>query len=59
MLCIGTRWMGLNYGLILSAWGAAGLVGPIAFAQVRDRTGSSTTVLAGLAVVLSMSMPLP
>jgi OFA family oxalate/formate antiporter-like MFS transporter len=27
--CFGTKFMGLNYGLILSAWGFAGLVGPL------------------------------
>jgi hypothetical protein len=34
-----TTW-GLNYGLILSAWGTAGLIGPILIARAKDLTGS-------------------
>ena len=35
----GTRNLGMNYGLLFTAWGTAGLVGPILAAQVFDRFG--------------------
>jgi MFS transporter, OFA family, oxalate/formate antiporter len=38
--CFGTKFMGLNYGLVLSAWGFAGLIGPIIVARAQDPTGS-------------------
>ncbi len=55
----GTRFMGLNYGLILSAWGLAGLVGPILVARAKDLTGSFTGMLPIIAMVLLMSVILP
>jgi MFS transporter, OFA family, oxalate/formate antiporter len=57
--CFGTRFMGLNYGLILSAWGFAGLIGPILIARARDLTGSFSGMLPLIAVVLSASVILP
>jgi OFA family oxalate/formate antiporter-like MFS transporter len=50
----GTKNLGLNYGLVFSAWGAAGVLGPIIGAQVRAATGAWTNafwILAGLSVV--------
>lgn len=50
----GTKNLGLNYGLVFSAWGAAGVMGPIIGAQVRAATGAWTNafwILAGLSVV--------
>lgn len=35
----GTRNLGVNYGLLFSAWGVAGLIGPMIGAQVFDRFG--------------------
>ena len=55
----GTRFMGLNYGLILSAWGLAGLIGPILVARAKDLTGSFTGMLPIIAMVLLMSVILP
>ena len=55
----GTRFMGLNYGLILSAWGLAGLIGPILAARAKDLTGSFTGMLPITAMVLLMSVILP
>jgi OFA family oxalate/formate antiporter-like MFS transporter len=55
----GTRFMGLNYGLILSAWGLAGLIGPILVARARDLTGSFTGMLPFIAMVLLVSVILP
>ena len=36
----GTRNMGVNYGLLFSAWGVAGIVGPVIAGQVFDATGT-------------------
>jgi MFS family permease len=55
----GTRYMGVNYGWILTAWGAAGVVGPIFVALVKDRTGTFTGALPVIAVVLLAAMVLP
>jgi OFA family oxalate/formate antiporter-like MFS transporter len=57
--CFGTRFMGLNYGLILSAWGFAGLIGPILVARAKDLTGSFVGMLPFIAIVLSASVILP
>jgi OFA family oxalate/formate antiporter-like MFS transporter len=57
--CFGTKFMGLNYGLILSAWGFAGLVGPVLIARAKDLTGSFTGMLPLIAIVLSASVILP
>jgi OFA family oxalate/formate antiporter-like MFS transporter len=35
----GTRNLGMNYGLLFSAWGVAGIIGPMLGAEVFDTTG--------------------
>ncbi len=55
----GTRYMGVNYGWILTAWGAGGVAGPIFVAIVKDRTGSFSGALPVIAVVLLAAMILP
>ena len=35
----GTRHLGLNYGLLFTAWGAAGIIGPAIAGRVFDRFG--------------------
>ena len=35
----GTRHLGLNYGMLFTAWGAAGILGPAIAARVFDRFG--------------------
>jgi len=55
----GTRFMGLNYGLILSAWGFAGLIGPLLIARAKDLTGSFAGTLPLVASVLLASVALP
>lgn len=55
----GTKYMGLNYGLILSAWGFAGLIGPIVIARAKDLTGSFAGMLPLIALVLLSSVMLP
>jgi MFS family permease len=50
----GTRHMGANYGALLTAWGIAGLVGPLLAACVKDATGSFASALpivAGMLIV--------
>jgi MFS family permease len=55
----GTKFMGVNYGWILLAWGVGGVVGPIFVARVKDLTGSFTGALPITAVVLLVAMILP
>jgi len=55
----GTKFMGLNYGLIVTAWGFAGLVGPILVAKIKDLTGSFTAMLPAFAVLLLVAMIIP
>jgi OFA family oxalate/formate antiporter-like MFS transporter len=55
----GTRYMGLNYGLILSAWGVAGLAGPLLIAHAKDLSGSfaGTLPIAGSLLTLAIVLP--
>ncbi len=55
----GTRYMGVNYGWILTAWGVGGVVGPMFVALVKDRTGSFSGALPVIAIVLLAAMILP
>ena len=57
--CFGTKYMGLNYGLVLSAWGVAGLVGPIVVARAKDLGGSFSSMMPLIAIVLLASVILP
>jgi nitrate/nitrite transporter NarK len=55
----GTKYMGVNYGWILLAWGVGGIVGPIFVAVVKDRTGSFTGALPITAIILLAAAILP
>lgn len=55
----GTKYVGLNYGLILSAWGFAAVVGPIVIARAKDLTGSFAGMLPFIALVLLAAVILP
>jgi MFS transporter, OFA family, oxalate/formate antiporter len=55
----GTKYMGVNYGWILLAWGVAGIVGPIFVATVKDVTGTFSGALPVIAVMLLVAMILP
>jgi nitrate/nitrite transporter NarK len=55
----GTKYMGANYGVILTAWGFAGIVGPIIAAKVKDATGSFTGALVPVAIMLLIAAILP
>ena len=56
----GTKNMGINYGLVFTAWGAAGVVGPLIGAWVRAGTGAwgnafwILSVLSAAGIVLSL-----
>lgn len=55
----GTKFMGQNYGMILTAWGVAGVVGPYIAATVKDRTGSFTGALIPVAIMLLVAAIIP
>jgi MFS transporter, OFA family, oxalate/formate antiporter len=57
--CFGTRYIGLNYGLVLTAWGAAGLLGPMLVARARDFGVSFTALMPAIACALMASVILP
>jgi MFS transporter, OFA family, oxalate/formate antiporter len=50
---------GKVYGLMLSAWSAGGVLGPILIAQVKDRTNNYRAALTLIAIVLFASVLLP
>lgn len=55
----GTKYMGQNYGYILTAWGVAGVVGPFIAATVKDRTGSFAGALVPVAIMLIVAAVIP
>jgi MFS family permease len=55
----GTKYLGQNYGMILTAWGVAGIVGPLIAATVKDRTGSFTGALVPVAIMLLVAAIIP
>lgn len=63
----GTKNLGMNYGLIFTAWGCAGILGPIIGAQVRAAYGTflpafwilSGLGVLGIAAVLLTKAPVP
>jgi nitrate/nitrite transporter NarK len=57
--CFGTKYMGLNYALILTAWGFAALIGPILVARAKDVTGSFAGMLPLMALMLLGAVVLP
>jgi nitrate/nitrite transporter NarK len=57
--CFGTRFMGLNYGLVLTAWGTAGLIGPMLVARAKDFGVTFATLMPAIACALLASVILP
>jgi OFA family oxalate/formate antiporter-like MFS transporter len=55
----GTRNVGSIYGLMLTAWGFAAVVGPTIIARVRQSTGYYTEALDMIAVIMLFSAALP
>jgi OFA family oxalate/formate antiporter-like MFS transporter len=60
----GTKELGAIQGLILSAWGLGGVIGPTIYDVVKDKTGSLDTTLYvfaflfGIALIISIIMKL-
>jgi OFA family oxalate/formate antiporter-like MFS transporter len=55
----GTRNLGLNYGILFTAWGAAGILGPMIAARVYDASGDyryAFYAASGLAVVAFVAL---
>ena len=63
--CFGTKNIGVNYGLIFSAYGVAGIAGPLIGAWVRETTGGWEnafwifSVLSVVGILLSLLSKLP
>jgi OFA family oxalate/formate antiporter-like MFS transporter len=55
----GTKYLGLNYGMIITAWGFGGIVGPIVAAKIKDATGSFSGALIPVAIMLVVASILP
>lgn len=52
----GVKNLGVNYGLVFTGWGIAGVVGPIVGGLVKDATGSYTIsyIVAGILLVVGV-----
>ena len=57
--CFGSLNVGSIYGLMLTAWGFAGVAGPALIAHIRQQTGHYGTALHTLAIVMLVSAILP
>ena len=55
----GTKYMGQIYGFILTAWGLGGVVGPFIAGFVKDKTGSYSSALVWIAVMLIVAAIIP
>src|SRR5258708_35396896 len=55
----GARHIGANYGAILTAWGVAGIAGPLFAARVKDVTGSYSGSLVPVACMRLTAALLP
>jgi OFA family oxalate/formate antiporter-like MFS transporter len=55
----GTKNLGMNYGVLFTAWGAAGILGPAIAARVFDRFGDyryAFFIAAALSLVACASL---
>lgn len=55
----GTKYVGRIYGWIITAWSAAGVVGPMLFAKLREVTGNYSSALLYTSIVLAVALILP
>ena len=55
----GPKWIGSIYGLMLTAWGFAGVFGPLLIARILEATGSYGGALTIIACVMLVSSLLP
>ena len=55
----GARHVGSIYGLMLTAWGFGGVLGPIVIAALRESSGGYTSSLRIIAAIMLASAVLP
>jgi len=55
----GPKFVGSIYGLMLTAWGFGGVLGPLLIARIREATGSYSGALTIIASVLLVASLLP
>ncbi len=55
----GARYVGQVYGLMITAWGFGGLLGPLLIAFIRQTTGSYTTALYIIGGIMLVSAIIP
>jgi OFA family oxalate/formate antiporter-like MFS transporter len=55
----GSANVGSIYGLILTAWGFASAFGPLLIAHMRQSTGTYSSGLHAIALVMALSVVLP
>jgi OFA family oxalate/formate antiporter-like MFS transporter len=55
----GTKDVGSIYGLMLTAWGFAGVLGPILIATIRQRTGAYSEALTVISFIVLVSAIIP
>jgi OFA family oxalate/formate antiporter-like MFS transporter len=55
----GSRSVGSIYGLMLTAWGFGGVLGPLLIAALRESTGDYTSALRIIAAIMLASVALP
>src|SRR5258705_3997291 len=55
----GPKFVGSIYGLMLTAWGFGGVLGPLLIARIREATGSYSGALTIIASVMLLSSLLP
>lgn len=55
----GTKYVGRIYGWLLTAWGAAGVMGPMLFARIRQASGNYSEALIITAAALAIALVLP
>jgi len=55
----GPKFVGSIYGLMLTAWGFGGVLGPLLIARIREATGSYSGALTIIASVMLVSSLLP
>jgi OFA family oxalate/formate antiporter-like MFS transporter len=55
----GSRYVGRIYGLMLTAWGAGAVLGPMLVSRMRDLTGHYTIGLQAIAGIMLLSTTLP
>ncbi len=57
--CFGRKFMGVNYALVLTAWGLAGVMAPLMIAYGKSFSGTNAGALSLVSAVLLASVILP